>query len=83
VCGKDFAQKLMSKDTHSLKQTRRLTLAAASDPATHNAKRRKKTEETDGEESSKEIEYLLFDVATGNSLTEEKGIVDDIHILDI
>ena len=37
--GKDFARRLMARDTHSLKQTRRPTLAAMSDPATYKAKR--------------------------------------------
>ena len=80
--GKDFARKLMSRDTKSLKQTRRPTLAAVSDPATHHAKRRKKVEGIDSEESNKEIEYLLFDAATGNSSTEEKGSIDDDNLLE-
>ena len=76
--GKDFARKLMSTNTHSLKQSRRPTLAAASNPTIYKAKRQK----VDNELGSNEVEYLLFDAATGNSSTEEKGIIDDDNLLE-
>ena len=80
--GKDFSRKLMSRDTHSLKQTRRPTLAAVSNPAVH-AKRRKKEDTVGDESNNEEIEYLLFDAATGNTATEDKGLVDDINLLEV
>ena len=99
--GKDFARKLMSRDTNSLKQSRRPTLAAISNPETHQAHRNKtkkdndkkaeEEEEMDGDEMEKQneeemfqtqIEYILFDSATGNSSTEDKGIIDDDNLLE-
>ena len=81
--GKDFARKIMSKDTKSLQQTRRPTLAAASNPAIYKAKKRKNKANIDGEEGNDEIEYLLFDAASGNSSTEKKGTVDDNNLLEV
>ena len=81
--GKDFARKLMSKDGQSLKQTRRPTLAAASNPAMYKAKN-KKAECVDADiNNDNAVEYLLFDAATGNSTTEEKGCIDDSNLLEI
>ena len=80
--GKDFARKLMSKDTQSLKQTRRPTLAGVSNPLIHKSKR-KKVVEDNVDDHQKEIEYLMFDAATANISTEDKAVVDDIHLLEV
>ena len=77
--GKDFARNLMSTDTHSLKQTRRPTLAAASNPIMYKAKR---IESKDKDADVNEIEYILFDAAAGNTLTEGKCSVDDSNLLE-
>ena len=53
--GKDFARKLMPTGTYSLKQTRRPTLAASSNPAMYKAKR---TESKDKNADVNVIEYI-------------------------
>ena len=80
--GKDFARRLMARDTYSLKQTRRPTLAAMSDPATYKAKRQGKAKVADLVEDDKEVEFLLFDTVTGNISTEDKASVDDDNLLE-
>ena len=80
--GKDFVRKLMSRDTHSLKQRREPTLAAVSDPTIHKAKQKKIDDDIDPVEGDKETEYILFNAATGNLSTEEKGDVDDLQLLE-
>ena len=79
--GKDFSRKLMSRETNLLKQTRHPTLAAVSNPTTHKAKKTKVVEVIK-DYIDNEVEYLLFDTATGNSFTEEKGSVDDDNLLE-
>lgn len=81
--GKDFACKLMTRDTKSMKQTRCPTLATVFSPAIHNAKRSKKIEAVGDDDIDIEVEYLLFDAATSNSSTEEKGCIDDNILLEI
>ena len=82
--GDDFSRKLMIKNTQSLKQTRRLTLVAVSDPVVHASKRNYDNNETDVEnnEIDKEVEYLIFDAASGNVETEEKGTINDLNLLE-
>ena len=77
--GKDFARKLMSTDSNSLKLTRRPTLAAASNPVMYKSKKNV-SENTDVDMNA--VEYILFDTATGNISTEEKGSVDDSNLLE-
>lgn len=72
----------MTRDTKSLKQTRRPTLAAVSDPAVHNVKRSEKIDDVAVVEIDKEVKYMLFDTPTANSSTEEKGVVDDVNLLE-
>ena len=70
----------MSKDTRSLKQTRRPMLAAVSNPVIYKSKEKKTQEVVTSEDN--EIDYLLFDAATGNSVTEDKGVIDDTNLLE-
>ena len=95
--GKDFARKIMSRDTNSLAQSRRPTLAAVANPALRPSKKPKsknaKTptnttsstfrDDTNIEENeiTDEEEFQLFDAVSGNSSTEEKGAVDDDNLL--
>ena len=78
--GKDFARKVMSTNTHSLKQSRRPTLAAVSNPALYKAKR--KINEVNSDVDNNRIEYLLFDTASGNISTEDKGTIDNNSLLE-
>ena len=51
--------------------------------AMHKAKN-KKAECVDADiNNNNAVEYLLFDAATGNSTTEEKGCIDDSNLLEI
>ena len=45
--------------------------------------KRKVTEKVDMQVCDNEIEYLLFDAATGNSSTEEKDIVDESNLQEL
>jgi ribosomal protein L12E/L44/L45/RPP1/RPP2 len=74
--GKDFARKLMSKDTNSLKQSRRPTLAAVSNPATHEAKRQKKKgDDKKAEEKEKKEE------SEDSAQEEDDGILEIEYLL--
>jgi ribosomal protein L12E/L44/L45/RPP1/RPP2 len=74
--GKDFARKLMSKDTNSLKQSRRPTLAAVSNPATHEAKRQKKKgDDKKAEEEEKKEE------SEDSAQEEDDGILEIEYLL--
>ena len=72
----------MTRDTHPLKQTRRPTLAAVSDPKTYKAKRMKTWIDVDDDTMHKEVEYPLFDAASGNTTTEYKGVIDGDNVLE-
>ena len=77
--GKDFICKLMSRETHSLKQTRRSTRTAVSDPVVCSAKRKKFVSL---DSTYNEINYLLFHATAGNSATEDKGVIDYANLLE-
>ena len=38
--------------------------------------------DVDEDTIDKEVEYLLFDAASGNTTTEDKGVIDDDNLLE-
>ena len=78
--GKDFARKMMSTNTHSLKQSRRPTLVAAYNPAIY--KEKSNIKEVNSDIYNNQIEYLLYDVASGYISTEDKGTTNKSYLLE-